>query len=58
MNQPEGYVSKAKEFLVCKLFKTLFGFKQSPSTWYNKIDEYFLLQSLMRSHTYHYIYLL
>ena len=58
MNQHEGYASKAKEFLVCKLFKILFGFKQSPSTWYNKINEYFILQSLMRIHTDHYIYVL
>ena len=41
MDQPEGYVSKGQESLVCKLSKTLYGLKQSPRAWYKKIDEYF-----------------
>ena len=30
MKQPEGYVIKSKEGLVCKLKKSIYGLKQSP----------------------------
>ena len=30
MKQPEGYVVKGKEDLVCKLRKSIYGLKQSP----------------------------
>ena len=30
MKQPEGYVVKGKEDLVCKLRKSVYGLKQSP----------------------------
>ena len=33
MKQPEGYVVKGKEDLVCKLQKSIYSLKQSPRCW-------------------------
>ena len=38
MQQPEGFVKKGKEHLVCRLKKILYGLKQSPWQWYWKFD--------------------
>lgn len=40
MKQPEGYVEKGKEHLVCKLKKSLYGLKQSPRCWNTSSEEY------------------
>jgi transposase InsO family protein len=37
MRQPEGYVERGKEHLVCKLNKSLYGLKQAGRVWYQKI---------------------
>jgi hypothetical protein len=37
MKQPEGFVVKGKKELVCKMKKSLYGLKQSPRMWYQKI---------------------
>jgi ATP-binding cassette subfamily B (MDR/TAP) protein 1 len=39
MEQPEGFEAKSKQ-LVCKLKKSLYGFKQAPRQWYNKFDSF------------------
>ena len=39
MKQPEGYVVKGKEHLVCKLKKSIYGLKQSPRCWNYSLDE-------------------
>ena len=38
MQQPEGFVKRGKEHLVCRLKKSLYGLKQAPRKWYRKFD--------------------
>ncbi|MCO5562890.1 hypothetical protein L7F22_016526 [Adiantum nelumboides] len=40
MQQPEGFVQKGKEHLICKLLKSLYGVKQSSRQWYHKFDAF------------------
>ena len=40
MTQPEGFVAKGKENLVCKLNKSLYGLKQAPRCWYRRFDSF------------------
>lgn len=42
MTQPEGFIVKGKEGLVCKLKKSLYGLKQAPKKWYKKFDSFML----------------
>ena len=49
MNHPEGFVVKGKKELVCKLKKSLYGLKQSPRMWYQKLDTYILGLGFVRS---------
>eukprot|EP00253_Pinus_taeda_P002005 PITA_02005 len=49
LEQPEGFVQKGKEHLVCKLKKALYGLKQAPRSWYEKIDSFFLQFGYNRS---------
>jgi hypothetical protein len=44
VEQPDGFVVCSKESRVCKLKKALYGFKQAPRVWYDRIDGF--LQSL------------
>jgi Reverse transcriptase (RNA-dependent DNA polymerase) len=37
MEQPEGFIEKGKENLVCRLRKALYGLKQAGRAWYEKI---------------------
>jgi hypothetical protein len=38
MDQPEGFVVKGQERMVCKLVKSLYGLKQAPKQWHDKFD--------------------
>lgn len=42
MRQPLGFQIPGQEHLVCRLRHSIYGLKQSPRTWYYKIDTYLL----------------
>ena len=39
MDQPDRFVSKGQEGIVCKLLKSLYGLKQAPKQWHEKFDK-------------------
>lgn len=39
VTQPEGFVKKGKEHLVCRLKKALYGLHQEPRAWYSKLSK-------------------
>ena len=47
--QPERFVKKGKEHLVCRLKKALYGLKQAPRFQYEKIDSFFLMHGYKQS---------
>ena len=49
MNQPPGFEVKGQKHRVYKLKKSLYGLKQSPRVWYNRIDQYLLKDGFCRS---------
>ena len=40
MEKPQGFIQNS--YLVCRLKKYPYGFKQEPRAWYAKMDSYFL----------------
>jgi hypothetical protein len=49
MEQPQGFVHKGGEHLVCKLHKSLYGLKQSPRAWNQKLDAFLKSIEFMKS---------
>ena len=49
LTQPEGFIKKGQENLVCKLKKALYGLKQAPRSWYIKIDTFFAYKGFVKS---------
>ena len=56
MQQPEGFVAKGKEKMVCKLKRSLHGLKQAPREWYKKFDALMQSQGFRRSQVDHCLY--
>ena len=48
MTHPEGFFVKRQEHKVCKHVNSLYGIKQTPRSWYAKIDSFFLQHGFMR----------
>ena len=46
--QPEGFIKKGQEDLVCKLKKALYGLKQAARSWYIKIDSFFAKKGFVK----------
>ena len=49
MDQPEGFIVPGKEYLVCKLKRSLYGLKQSPRQCYKRFDSFMLSHGFKRS---------
>ena len=56
MSQPEHYIVKGKESLICRLKKSLYGLKQSPRMWYLKFYAFVLPIRFVRSKLDHCVY--
>ena len=56
MQQPEGYVEKGKEQLVCRLRKSLYSLKQAPRELYQKFHQFMLSQGYKWSEIDHCLY--
>ncbi len=49
MEQPQGFVHQGGEHLVCKFHKSLYGLKQSPRAWNQKLDAFLKSIESMKS---------
>jgi len=49
MEQPQGFVHQGGEHLVCKFQKSLYGLKQSPRAWNQKLDAFLKSIEFMKS---------
>jgi len=56
MKQPEGFAVKGKKEMVCKLKKSLYGFKKSPRMWYQKFNTFIRALGFTRSKVDHCVY--
>ncbi len=56
MSQPEGFVERGKEGLVCKLQKSLYGLKQAARCWNLKINAHLLKLGYSQNQADHCVY--
>lgn len=48
VEQPDGFILTENQDYVCKLKKAVYGLKQAPSTWYDRLNSYLLQQGFRR----------
>ena len=56
MDQLLGFVEEGTQHHACRLKKSLYGLKQSPRAWYQRIDMFFTKEGFSRSHADHSLY--
>ena len=49
MKQPEGFIKRGEEHLVCKLKKSIYGLKQSPRCWNSVLNDQLIAMGFIRS---------
>jgi hypothetical protein len=49
MEQPQGFVHQGGEHLVCKLHNSMYGLKQSPRAWNQKLNAFLKSIEFMKS---------
>jgi len=49
MEQPQGFVHQRGEHLVCRVHKSMYGLKQFPRAWNQKLDAFFKSIEFMKS---------
>jgi hypothetical protein len=49
MEQPQGFVHQGGEHLMCKLHKSLYGLKQFPRAWNQKLNVFFKSIEFMKN---------
>ena len=56
MDQPLGFVAQGEIGKVCRLWKSLHGFKQSPCAWFGKFSQAIEKFGLQKSKSYHFVF--
>ena len=56
MEQPSGFETHDRQTHVCKLNKALYGFKEAPRTWYDKMDSFLMCLGFTKSKAYSNLY--
>lgn len=51
MEQPEGFMERGQERMVCRLKKAIYGLKQASRTWNEKLHTTLLSQGFTRTHS-------
>lgn len=57
MKQPKRFKGKGKEYMTCKLKKSIYGFKQAPRQMVKKFDLFMLDHGYKRTSAYHCVYI-
>ena len=56
IQQPEGFMEKGKESMVCQLKKSLSGLKQAPCQWYKKFESFMLEHKFHKTQVDHFVF--